>query len=90
MNVNTDKMQEYATFLDETSRQIVSLCEKIEEGLLIAIQCMDQQSGRAAAVRLGQNIDNIKKNVPISDDASNRLKLAKKYIDSAGRVFGGR
>lgn len=88
MKVNTGKMTEYAEFLDETSKKIELLCTKIEEGLLMAVQCMDQQSGRGAAQRMAQNLENIKNNVPISDDASKRLVLSKKYIDSAGQVFG--
>ena len=88
MNVDTVKMSEYAEFLDENSQKIIALCTKIEECLIIAVQCMDQQSGRGAAQRMAQNLENIKNNVPISDDASKRLVLSKKYIDSAGTVFG--
>jgi len=88
MNVETTKMAEYAAFLDENSRKIIALCTEIEGCLAVAIQCMDQQSGRGAALRMEKNMDNIKRNVPISDDASKRLVLAKKYIDSAGTVFG--
>lgn len=88
MNFDTGKMSEYADFLDETSRKIVALCSKIEESLVMAVQCMDQQSGRGAAQRMAQNLENIKNNVPISDDASKRLVLSKKHIDSAGTVFG--
>lgn len=88
MNVNTVKMSEYADFLDNTSAQIVQLCTKLEESLLMAVQCMDQQSGRAAAQRMAQNLENIKNNVPVSQDASRRLILSKQYIDSAGNVFG--
>ena len=88
MNVDTVKMAEYAEFLQENSRKIVSLCTKIEETLVLAVQCMDQQSGRGAAQRMAQNLENIKNNVPISDDASKRLVLSKRYIDSAGTVFG--
>lgn len=88
MNVNTNKMSEYAEFLNENSRNIIALCNKIEQNLLIAVQCMDQQSGRGAAGRMAQNLENIKKNVPISEDASQRIVLAKKYIGDAGRVFG--
>ena len=88
MNVDTVKMSEYADFLDENSQKIIALCTKIEECLIIAVQCMDQQSGRGAAQRMAQNLENIKNNVPISDDASKRLVLSKKYIDSAGTVFG--
>lgn len=88
MNVNTQKMEEYAEFLDENSRKIIALCNKLEESLVIAVQCMDQQSGRSAAQRMAQNLENIKKIVSISDDASKRLVLSKKYVDSAGHVFG--
>ena len=88
MNVDTVKMSEYADFLDDNSQKIIALCTKIEECLIIAVQCMDQQSGRGAAQRMAQNLENIKNNVPISDDASKRLVLSKKYIDSAGTVFG--
>lgn len=88
MNVNTQKMEEYAEFLEENSRKIIALCNKLEESLVIAVQCMDQHSGRSAAQRMAQNLENIKNNVPISDDASKRLVLSKKYVDGAGRVFG--
>lgn len=88
MNVNTQKMEEYAEFLEENSRKIIELCNKLEESLAMAVQCMDQQSGRSAAQRMAQNLENIKKNVPVSEDASKRLVLSKKHIDSAGQVFG--
>ena len=87
MNVNTLKMEEYAAFLEENSRNIVDLCNKLEECLAIAVQCMDQHSGRAAALRMAENIENIKNNVPISNDAAKRLQLSKKYIHSATDVF---
>lgn len=88
MNVNTQKMEEYAEFLEENSRKIIELCNKLEESLVMAVQCMDQESGRSAAQRMAQNLENIKINVPISEDASKRLILSKKHIDSAGQVFG--
>lgn len=88
MNVETEKMSHYAEFLSDNSLKIKELCSRIQESLTLAVQCMDQQSGRAAAARLSQNLENIKKNVPISDDASRRLVLSRKYIDSAGSVFG--
>ena len=88
MNVNTQKMEEYAEFLEENSRKIIVLCNKLEESLVMAVQCMDQQSGRSAAQRMAQNLENIKSNVPISDDACKRLILSKKYVNSAGQVFG--
>ena len=88
MNVNTQKMEEYAEFLEENSRKIIVLCNKLEESLVMVVQCMDQQSGRSAAQRMAQNLENIKNNVPISDEASMRLIRSKKYVDSAGQVFG--
>ena len=88
MNVNTQKMEEYAEFLEENSRKIIDLCNKLEECLVIAVQCMDQQSGRSAAQRMAQNLENIKNNVPINEEASKRLVLSKKYIDSASQIFG--
>lgn len=90
MIVNTQKMGEYADFLEENSARIKELCNEIEESLIIAVQCMDQQSGRAAASRMARNLENIKKNVPISDDASKRLVKSKKYIGDARNVFGGK
>ncbi len=87
MNVDTGKMSEYADFLEENSKKIITLCSKIEESLAIAVQCMDQDSGRAAAQRMAQNLENIKNNVPICDDANKRLVLSKKYIDNASSVF---
>ena len=88
MDVNTKQMEEYARFLQEHSHKIVALCQTMEDLLAMAVQCMDQNSGRAAAARMAQNIENVKKSVPISDDAAKRLVLSKKYIDSAGQVFG--
>lgn len=87
MNVNTMKMEEYAQFLEEKSRNIIELCNHIQEDLIIAMQCMDQQSGQGAAMRMGNNIENIKRSVPVSDDAARRLVLSKKYVDSAGSIF---
>lgn len=88
MNVDPAKMAEYADFLSNNSRKIVELCNRIEEGLLIAVQCMDQQSGRNAASRMAQSLETVKSNVPISDDASRRLTLSRQYIAAAGSVFG--
>ncbi len=89
MNVDTGKMQAYAEFLEDKSENIIELCNRLEENLLVAVQCMDQQSGRGAAQRLTQNLENIKASVPISDDACKRLILSLKHINSAGKVFGG-
>ena len=88
MNVETTKMSEYADFLEENSKKIIALCTSIEESLSLAVQCMDQQSGRGAAQRMQQNMENVKNNVPISDDACKRLILSLKYVNSAGNVFG--
>lgn len=87
MNVNTEKMAEYADFLQENSRKIIVLCNNIEQRLLMAVQCMDQQSGRSAARRMAQNLENIKNNVPLSDDACRRLILSKKHVDTATNIF---
>lgn len=88
MNVDTALMAQYAQFLEDKSQGIVSLCNQLGECLTIAVQCMDQQSGRAAAQRMAQNVENIKNNVPMADDASRRLILALKHIDSATQTFG--
>lgn len=89
MNVDTVRMQEYADFLEDHSHQIIQLCDNLEQALSMAVQCLDQESGRSAAQRMTQNLENIKSSVPISDDACKRLILSKKYVDGAGRVFGG-
>ena len=88
MNVDTSAMAQYADFLESHSHAIVSLCNQLEECLVIAIQCMDQQSGQGAAYRMGQNLENIKRSVPMADDACKRLILSLKHIDSATQVFG--
>ena len=88
MNVNTSLMAQYASLLEENSRSIVNLCNQLEECLTVAVQCMDQQSGRAAAQRMAQNIENVKSNVPMADDASKRLILSMKHVENATHVFG--
>ena len=88
MNLNTDLMDAYAQFLEDHSREIINLCGQLEECLNIAVQCMDQQSGLAAAARMARNIENVRKNVPMSDDACKRLVLARRQVDSATQVFG--
>lgn len=90
MNVNTQKMEEYAEFLEENSRKIIVLCNKLEESLVMVVQCMDQQSGRSAAQRMAQNLENIKNNVPISDDASKRLILSKNMLIVLDEFSGGK
>ncbi len=88
MNVDTSLMAQYAQFLEEKSSSIVNLCNQLGECLTIAVQCMDQQSGRAAAQRMAQNVENVKNNVPMADDASKRLILSLKHVNSATQVFG--
>ena len=88
MNLNTANMREYADFLEENSNKITALCESLESNLMSAIQYMDQQSSLHAVRRMTQNIENIKKNVPISDDACKRLVLALKRVQDAQNVFG--
>lgn len=88
MNVNTELMAQYAEFLEDHSRQIIQLCNQLEACLTMAVQCMDQQSGRAAALRMAQNVENIKSNVPMADDACQRLILSKSYVEGATQVFG--
>lgn len=88
MNVNTVGMQNYADFLEDHSRQIQNLCQQMEQLVAIAAQCMDQQSGVAAAGRLMQNMETIRTNVPMADDACQRLILSLGYIRSAGSIFG--
>lgn len=87
MNINTQKVQEYAEFLEESSRRIIALCNELEGGLAMATQCMDQQGGRDAAQRMEQSIERIKKNVLISEDARKRLVLTLKYIRQATDIF---
>lgn len=81
-------MEQYASFLEENSRKIIELCNSLEEALNLAMQCMDQESGAQAARRMAQNLENIKANVPLNDDACQRLILSKSYVDSATNVFG--
>ena len=90
MNINTQKLGEYAVFLDENSANITALCNEMGELLTIAVQCMDQQSGKQAALRMANNLENIKKSVPVSADVSERLALAKKMIDDIVTNFGRR
>ena len=87
MNLNTELMEAYAQFLEDHSRQIVDLCGQLEECLSIATQCMDQESGLAAAARMAQNVENIRRNVPAADDACKRLVLTRKQVDSAAQIF---
>lgn len=90
MNVNTQLMMQYAEFLENKSREIQGLCTEVEQLMQVAVQCMDQQSGHNAAARLAQNMENIRANVPVSDDAAKRLILSKHMVDGAMNVFGGR
>lgn len=90
MNVNTEMMQRYADFLEDKSRQIIALCNALNTNLSVARQCMDQSSGQNAATRMNQNIENIKRSVPVADSAAKRLVLSKKHVIGATQVFGGR
>ena len=90
MDVNTEMMRQYAEFLEQWSNSIIILCNNMESLMPVAVQCMDQQSGREAAVRMYQNMEDVKANVPISDDAVQRLIKTLKIINDAGNVFGGR
>lgn len=87
MELNPILMRQYADFLEESSRQIVELCNQIEGTLEIASGCMDEESGRDAAARLYDNMETIKKNVPIEDDAVRRLVYALKYVEEAKNVY---
>lgn len=89
MNLNTALMAQYAQFLEEHSRSITALCGQLEERLSIAVQCMDQQSGRGAAARMVKNIENVKASTPLSDDACSRLLSSMKRVGEAGQIFGG-
>ncbi|MBO4696641.1 MAG: hypothetical protein J5643_05055 [Lachnospiraceae bacterium] len=87
MNLDTGKMGEYADFLETKCNEIRSLCGNMEELLSVATQCLDQESGRSAARRLQDCVENIMKSVPIAEDASKRLVLAKKRVEEAEQVF---
>ena len=90
MNVDTSRMQEYAEFMEEQSVRIISLCNQIEQSIGEAVQYMDQMSGLNAAKNLMENLENIKVCAQFSDDTCKKLVLAKKQIEDASRVFGGR
>lgn len=88
MELDPVLMGQYADFLEEFSRQITDLCRGMEELTASASQCMDQVSGLQAARALAINMENIIKNVPVSDEACQRLILAMKRIAAAQDVFG--
>lgn len=90
MNLNMGSMREYVDFLEESSRRIVQLCEELEVNLGEAIQYMDQPSGLYASKRLLQNIENIKKSVPMNDETVKKLVLTMRRVQDAQNVFGGR
>lgn len=90
MELSPREMGQYAQFLEEHSRQIQQLCRSMEELTAMASQCMDQKTGLVAARDLLTNMENIRKNVPMSDEASRRLILAMKRVASIGESFGGR
>lgn len=87
MELNRGLMSQYAEFLEENTRQIVELCNNVQEALAIARHCLDQSSGVVAAAELYNNMENIRKAVPIEDNAIKRLVLAKKYSMDAENVF---
>lgn len=90
MNLVTEQMREYATFLEEISEKIVNQCNALEGNVVVALHCMDQKSGLVASRNMLQNIENIKASVPYSDDAAQRLIKAMKLIDSIDDSFGGK
>lgn len=90
MDLETNLMEQYAEFLDEKGTQIIDLCTYLERMMDIARQCMDQVSGLNATKRLLDDLENIKRLVPISDEASKRLVRAKKLIEDATHIFDRR
>lgn len=90
MELDTTQIKAYADFLEENSRQIVSVCSSLEGSLSEALNFMDQKSALMATRRMVGNIENIKKSVPISDDACKRLILVLRRIQNAQDTFGGR
>lgn len=90
MELDTTQIKAYADFLEENSRQIISVCNSLEGSLSEALNFMDQKSALMATRRMVGNIENIKKSVPISDDACKRLILVLRRIQNAQDTFGGR
>ena len=88
MTIETEQARRCAETLENNSRAIIQLCNDIEEMLSVAVQCMDSEGGRAAAARMNQNMENIKRSVPVEDDACKRLILALKQIAETSRTFG--
>lgn len=90
MELSPTQMGQYAQFLEEHSRQILQLCQNMEQLTAMASQCMDQKTGLVAARDLLANMETIKKNIPMSDDACHRLILTMKQVAAIGDSFGGR
>ena len=88
MELDTARMREYQEFLEDHTSKIETICMEMDEYIQIAAQCMDPESGRGAAQRMMQNIENIRKNIPISDGVSKRLTMGLKGIDEAKNIFG--
>lgn len=90
MELDTTQIKAYADFLEENSRQIVSVCNSLEESLGEALNFMDQKSAVMATRRMVGNIENIKESVKNNDGAYKRLILVLRRIQNAQDTFGGR
>lgn len=90
MELDTEKIKEYASFLEENSREIVSLCNQLENSLSNALNYMDQKTALMATRRIVGNMEAIKKCVPLNDEECKRLILVLKLIQNAQDTFGGR
>lgn len=90
MELDTTQIKAYADFLEENSRQIVSVCNSLEESLGEALNFMDQKSAVMATRRMVGNIENIKESVKNNDGAYQRLILVLRRIQNAQDTFGGR
>ena len=88
MELNPQLMGQYAEFLEEFSAQITALCHQMEQLGYTASQCMDQVAGLQACKALMTNMENIIANVPVADDACQRLILAMKRVAAAQQTFG--
>ena len=87
MELDPELMGQYADFLEEFSEHITGLCRQMEELSTTASQCMDQLTGLKACRSLIDNMENIIANVPVADDACQRLILAIRRIAAAREVF---
>lgn len=80
-------MQTAAENLEECSRQIVLLCEQLEQNSQAAHQCMDEKAGLEALKRLLVSVEEIKRVAPISDDQARKLVLSRKLLLDAQNTF---